>query len=96
MGRSGFNAPVFSDSAVNQSGERSGTVGRPVPVSSTCGFVGGIKHLREKDNSTPPLMKIHLGTDLLDEFECYLQTQLYIHTMQEATYANSFGMRLNR
>jgi len=28
MGRSGFNVPVFSDSAVNQSDERSGIVGQ--------------------------------------------------------------------
>lgn len=50
MGRSGFNAPVFSDYAVNQSGERSGTVGQQaVPVSSiaTYGHVYEGKLMRE-------------------------------------------------
>lgn len=63
MGRSGFNAPVFSDSAVNQSGERSGTVGQqPVPVSSTatCGSVYGRKENFGKDNGSS--LMIHPGT----------------------------------
>jgi len=65
MGRSGFNAPLFSDSAVNQSDERLGTVGeRPVSVLSiaTCGFIcnGGTENFG-KDRISPSSM-IYLGT----------------------------------
>jgi len=65
MGRSEFNAPLFSDSAVNQSSERLGTVGEwSVSVLSiaTCASIcnGGTKNFG-KDRISPSLM-IYLGT----------------------------------
>jgi len=52
MGRSGFNVPVFSDSAVNQSDERSEIVGQqPVYlVSSTATCTPCTENLHGKDN----------------------------------------------
>lgn len=83
MGRSGFNAPVFSDSADKSKRRTIGDSGTACTcLVDTWTRVRRNKNIYARETTVRLRENTFSKTDLLDEFECYLQTQLYIRTMQ--------------